>query len=68
MILVIVLPTPLSPTSIFIVSLKSPPPGFPLEHLPWGMLERLVLKLKLHLQPPDVKNRLIGKDSDAGRD
>ena len=32
-------------------------------------LERLMLKLKLQiLWPPDVKNRLIGKDPDAGKD
>ena len=31
-------------------------------------LEGLMLKLKLILWPPDVKNWLIGKDSDAGRD
>ena len=48
MILLIALSTPLSPTSIFILSLKSPPPGFPLEHLLWETLESLVLKLKLH--------------------
>ena len=31
-------------------------------------LEGLMLKLKLILWPPDVKNWLIGKDSDAGKD
>ena len=32
-------------------------------------LEGRMLKLKLPvLWPPDVKNRLLGKDSDAGRD
>ena len=31
-------------------------------------LERLILKLKLLLWPPDVKCRLIGKDPDAGKD
>ena len=31
-------------------------------------LERLMLKLKPILWPPDVKNWLIGKDPDAGKD
>ena len=33
-------------------------------------LERLMLKLKLQylLWPPDMKNQLTGKDSDAGKD
>ena len=31
-------------------------------------LEGLMLKLKPIFWPPDAKNRLIGKDSDAGRD
>ena len=32
-------------------------------------LEGLILKLKLqYFWPPDVKNCLIGKDSDAGED
>ena len=30
-------------------------------------LEGLTLKLKLQYWPPDVKNRLIGKDSEAGK-
>ena len=30
--------------------------------------EGLMLKLKLILWPPDEKNRLIGKDPDAGKD
>ena len=31
-------------------------------------LEGLMLKLKLHLGPPDVKSRLIGEDPDAEKD
>ena len=31
-------------------------------------LEGLMLKLKLQNWPPDVKNRLIGKDPDVGKD
>ena len=31
-------------------------------------LEGLMLKLKLQLWPPDAKNQLIGKDSDARKD
>ena len=31
-------------------------------------LEGLMLKLKPLLWPPDAKNRLIGKDPDAGKD
>ena len=30
-------------------------------------LEGLMLKLKLQYWPPDVKNRLIGKDPEAGK-
>ena len=35
---------------------------------PKYLLEGLMLKLKLQYLPPDAKNWLIGKDSDAGRD
>ena len=35
---------------------------------PGCSLEGLMLKLKLQTWPPDVKNWLIGKDSDVGRD
>ena len=31
-------------------------------------LEELILKLKLNPSATDVKNRLIGKDPDAGKD
>ena len=31
-------------------------------------LEGLILKLKLHLWPPDAKSKLIGKDLKAGKD
>ena len=35
----------------------------------WIFIERMMLKLKLPiLWPPDMKNWLIGKDSDAGKD
>ena len=35
---------------------------------PEYLLEGLMLKLKLQLWPPDAKNRLTGKDPDAGKD
>ena len=35
---------------------------------PEHSLEGLMLKLKLQLWPPDMKNWLIGKDPDAGKD
>ena len=30
-------------------------------------LEGLMLKVKFHIQPPDAKNQLTGKDPDAGK-
>ena len=35
---------------------------------PEYLLEGLILKLRLQLWPPDVKNWLTGKDPDAGKD
>ena len=52
-------------------SLPPEPPGKPIlkEISPEYSLERLMLKLKLqYFWPPDVKNRLIRKDPDAGKD
>ena len=44
-------------------------PVNPKEISPEYSLEGLMLKLKTPiLQPPDVKNRFIGKDHDAGKD
>ena len=35
---------------------------------PEYLLEGLILKLRLQLWPPDVKNWLTGQDPDAGKD
>ena len=38
------------------------------EYLLEGLMLKLELSIQLILRPPDAKSRLIGKDSDAGRD
>ena len=37
------------------------------EYLLEGLMLKLELSIQLILRPPDAKSRLIGKDSDAGR-